>query len=334
MNDQKNINDAAQADAQIGVVIIGRNEGARLVACLNSLGRAHPIVYVDSGSTDDSVAAARAHGAEVVALDMSQPFTAARARNAGFARLTQIAAPAYVQFVDGDCELAPEWITRAAAFLGAHEDVAAACGRRREKFPEASLFNAQCDREWATPIGDADACGGDALMRVAAFEAVRGFNDTLIAGEEPELCLRMREQGFRIMRLDEEMTRHDAAITRLSQWWKRAMRAGHAYAEVSTLHKSSPKRIWAAEARRALLWSAFAPAALLAALFIHPAALLGLLIYPLQIARIALARGGSAFDWGDATLLTLGKFAEAQGVLKYHLNRLTGARARLIEYKS
>lgn len=71
----------------VAAVAIGRNEGARLVACLESMvGRVDPIIYVDSGSTDNSVAEARARGAEVVELDMSIPFTAARARNAGAAR--------------------------------------------------------------------------------------------------------------------------------------------------------------------------------------------------------------------------------------------------------
>lgn len=333
MSEQANINGAASVGPQIGVVIIGRNEGERLVACLASLGTARPVVYVDSGSTDASVAAARSHGADVVALDMSRPFTAARARNAGFARLMEIASPRYVQFIDGDCELSPGWIARAAAFLDAHDDYAVACGRRREKFPERSVFNRQCDREWAAPAGEAESCGGDALMRANAFQAVQGFDASLIAGEEPELCLRLRERGWRVMRLDEEMTRHDAAIATLSQWWKRAKRAGHAYAEVSAMHKMSPKRIWAHEPRRALMWSAIAPLALLGAL-LHPAALLLLLAYPLQIARIALRDGGSAFAWADAALMTLGKFPEAQGVLEYRLNRMTGANARLIEYKS
>ncbi len=334
MSEHADMNGASDKAPGIGVVIIGRNEGERLVACLASTGPGHAVVYVDSGSTDASVEAARAAGADVVALDMSLPFTAARARNAGFARLTDIAAPDYVQFVDGDCALAPGWIGKAAAFLSANQDYAVACGRRREKFPEASLFNRQCDREWATPVGEAEACGGDALMRVCAFKAVQGFDGSLIAGEEPELCLRLREKGWRIMRLDEEMTRHDAAITKLSQWWKRAVRAGHAYAEVSARHKDSDKRIWAAETKRALLWAAIAPLAVLAALLIHPAALALLLLYPAQIARIALKKGGAPFDWADAALLTLGKFAEAQGVLKYHLNRMTGAKAQLIEYKS
>ena len=99
----------------IGVVAIGRNEGERLRRCLESLdGHGLTVVYVDSGSTDDSVALARSLSIEVVDLDMSTPFTAARARNAGFERLLQIdPGVRFVQFLDGDCEVADGWLERA-----------------------------------------------------------------------------------------------------------------------------------------------------------------------------------------------------------------------------
>jgi GT2 family glycosyltransferase len=316
---------------EVGAVAIGRNEGARLVRCLASLtpGAAR-VVYVDSGSTDGSVAAARAAGANVVLLDTDQPFTAARARNAGLARLVEGGAPELVQFVDGDCELQPGWIPAARAFLETHPEVAAVCGRRRERHPEASLWNRLIDREWDTPIGEARACGGDALMRTRAVQAAGGFDPTLIAGEEPELCVRLRAAGWKVWRLDAEMTLHDAGMTRVGQWWKRARRAGHAYAEGAALHGRPPERHNVAQRNRALLWGAGLPlAAILLALFVSPWALLLLLAWPAQIARLARRDG----DWARATFLTLGKIAEAQGALGYHLGRLTGARARLIEYK-
>jgi GT2 family glycosyltransferase len=320
--------------ARIGHVAIGRNEGARLMACLASLARSGgPIIYVDSGSTDGSIEAARQHGAHVVALDMSIPFTAARGRNAGRRALAALAPDTdYVQFIDGDCELAEGWIATAQGFLDAHPNVAVVCGRRREKHPEASVYNRLCDQEWDTPIGDAEACGGDALMRRAAVEAVGGYCDSLIAGEEPELCVRLRERGWRIVRLDAEMTRHDAAMTRFGQWWRRTMRGGHAFAEVSELHRASPKRIWAREARRPLFWSALAPASVLAAVFVHPAVAGLLAAYPVQIARIA-ARSRQDDAWTSAAFTVLAKFPEAQGVLSYWWSRLAGRRAALIEYK-
>ena len=191
-----------EISAKIGIVAIGRNEGERLKSCLRSVvGTAGRVVYVDSGSTDRSVDAARAIGADVVALDMQVPFTAARARNEGLRRLRR-GSPnlAYVQFIDGDCEIIAGWLERAAAFLDTHPDVALVCGRRHERYPKGSIYNMLCDIEWDTAVGEAKACGGDVLMRIDALEAVNGYRADLIAGEEPELCVRLRIAGWRRIR--------------------------------------------------------------------------------------------------------------------------------------
>lgn len=317
------------AAGSLGAVVIGRNEGARLVACLQSLSfGVRPLVYVDSGSTDGSVAAARAMGAEVVALDTSIPFTAARARNAGFARLLEEGAPEFVQFVDGDCRVQPGWLPAARAFLAAHADVAVVCGRRREIHPEASVWNRLCDAEWDTPVGAAKACGGDALMRSAAVRQVDGYDPALIAGEEPELCLRLRAAGWRIWRLDAEMTLHDAAMHRIGQWWKRTRRAGYAFAEGAAMHGAAPEFHWVAETRRALIWGLGLPVAGLLGMFVSPWAALIFAAYPVQVLRLRRRLGLER-----ALFLTLGKLPEAMGVVQFWLNRLLRRRAALIEYK-
>ncbi len=314
----------------IAAVLIGRNEGERLLNCLASVSGLARIVYVDSGSTDGSVEAAEAVGAEVIVLDMTQPFTAARARNAGLERLRNLGErPDFVQFIDGDCELQSGWIDTAHGFLAEHETAAVACGRRRERFPKATVYNALCDAEWDTPIGRALACGGDALMRMAALDQVGGYNPNLIAGEEPELCVRLRGNGWEVWRLDCEMTLHDAAMTRFGQWWKRTRRAGHAYAEGAAMHGQPPERHFVAQARRALLWGAALPLViLLAALIFGPWALLFLAIYPAQVLRLSRRVG-----WRNAFFLTLGKFPEALGGLEFHLRRMVRRPAGLIEYK-
>ena len=143
-----------------GIVATGRNEGDRLKRCSRSIPTHVSVIFVDSASTDDSVAFARSKYATVVELDISKPFSAARARNEGFgALLSTKPHVAFVQFVDGDCELEPEWLGRATQFLETHPSVAAVCGRRRERFSDASLYNRMCDEEWNTRVGQADACG-------------------------------------------------------------------------------------------------------------------------------------------------------------------------------
>jgi GT2 family glycosyltransferase len=321
----------------IGVVVIGRNEGERLERCLASLvGVADKIVYVDSGSTDSSVQMAQGLGVVVVALDMTQPFTAARARNAGFECLQQLLQEmVYVQFVDGDCEVVDGWLAKAQAFLDEHSAVAVACGRRRERFPQRSIYNLLCDLEWDTPIGEAQACGGDALMRADAFASMNGFRPDLIAGEEPELCVRLRAAGWKVWRLDAEMTGHDAAITRFGQWWQRTLRGGHAFAEGAFLHGAAPERHWLRESRRAWLWGAGIPAvSVVAGLLFGWLGLLMLLVYPLQVVRLARRGHLSAREnWLHALLLVLGKFPEMLGQVKFLLGRFGARKASLIEYK-
>jgi GT2 family glycosyltransferase len=328
----------AMSVLDVGVVAIGRNEGDRLVACLRSVvGRVRTVVYVDSASTDGSASRARELGAEVVDLDLSRPFTAARARNEGFARLMEIAPDLrYVQFVDGDCVVVEGWIETAVARLEARSKVAVACGRRRERHPDASVWNRIIDVEWDTPVGDALACGGDALMRVEAFRAVGGFDASVIAGEEPELCVRLRRAGWAIERLDAEMTLHDAAMTAPRQWWTRAVRAGHAYAEGAAMHGDSGH--WVAETRRIWLWGAVVPAVAVAGAVPTLGLSLGLLLaYPVQAARIfrhTRARGRATSDAAAyAAAVTVGRFAELQGMVRYHRAHARGKRNTIIEYK-
>jgi GT2 family glycosyltransferase len=324
---------------QLGAVVIGRNEGDRFKRCLGSLlGRVERIVYVDSGSTDGSIEHARDQGVELVELDRSIPFTAARARNAGYERLRELSIELeLVMFVDGDCEVNPEFLGAAEAFLGTNPEYAVVCGRRRERFPEATVYNYLCDVEWNTPVGDALACGGDAMMRVDALSEVGGFDPTLIAGEEPELCIRLRGAGWQIRRIDYEMTLHDANVTRFSQWWTRAVRAGHAFAEISSMHESESSRKRSAKSLRSLFWGIGLP--LVTLLSSGPsggASLVLLALYPLNIARIALRlrHEGEPRPWTVATFLMVSKFPEALGWLRYQRGRLTGRRSTIIEYKA
>lgn len=188
----------------VAIVAIGRNEGARLERCLASLSGAQAgIVYVDSGSSDGSVAMARSRGVETVELDAASPFSAARARNAGYAALKQGGTlPAYVQFIDGDCSLQPGWIEAARKALEEDPRLGVVTGWRSEIHRERSVYNAMCDFEWRRPAGDILTCGGDMMVRSAAFESAGGFNEAVIAAEDDEFCVRIRKAGWKIRRLD------------------------------------------------------------------------------------------------------------------------------------
>lgn len=322
----------------MGVVLIGRNEGERLRRALESLAtRAEKLVYVDSGSTDGSVALARSFGATVVELDLRMPFTAARARNQGFEQLMALDGGLdAVFFVDGDCEVAPDWLTTAGAFLDAHPRVGVVWGLRRERFPDESIYNALCDIEWqGSAPGETKHCGGDALIRVVAFRQVNGYRPDLICGEEPEMCVRLRAVGWLIWHLKVPMTIHDAAIHRFTQYWKRMVRSGYAFANGAALHGAPPECHWVRETRRAWVWGFLLPmCTILAVAHFGWWGLLPLLCYPLQVLRVARSSGlPYPIKWVRATTLLVGKFAELCGQLKFLAHRLFRTQSRLIEYK-
>lgn len=321
---------------RVGAVAIGRNEGERLKRCIMSLqAEGIKITYVDSGSKDGSAEWAISQGISVVHLDMSRPFTAARARNKGFAQLIDLAPDIeFVQFIDGDCELQPDWLEKALSFLEEKPSAALVCGRRREKYPNESVFNQLCDIEWDTPVGETKACGGDFLIRSDSFNQVGGFRDDVIAGEEPELCFRLRAAGWKIYRLGFEMTLHDAAIYKFSQWWRRARRCGYAYALGASIHGRSPERYKVIECLRILFWGMSLPTSILLLCVVNTYFSVLLLIYLAQVFRLyRRSKIAHPLRMYNAIFLMLGKFPEAFGLLEFLVVRLRGSQVRIIEYK-
>lgn len=293
------------------------------------------VVYVDSGSEDSSVHEAKSRGHTVHELDLSEPFTAARARNCGFATLLDIKPDLdFVFFMDGDCKLAPGWIDKALKALEGDPALSIVCGRRREISPSSSIYNALCDREWNSPVGPALACGGDSVMRVSSFQSVGGFNNTVIAGEEPELCYRIRQGNGKIARLDADMTYHDAAISRFAEWAKRSQRSGYAYALGALMHGLGSERFKVRETVRICFWSGLLPFSLLASFTVSEVFSLLLIVYPIQILRIALKeKAAPDIRWSVAFYTVLGQFFEFKGVLKCWVDSFKKRDRTIIEYK-
>ena len=344
---------------KVGVVVIGRNEGERLKRCLASILAQHqgPVVYVDSGSSDGSVEHARSVGVEVVDLDMTQPFTMARGRNAGLNYLIEhYPACEFVQFVDGDCEVAAGWIDQGIRFLKANDRYALVCGNICERRPEASLYNNLMNMELQGPAGDIEACGGIALYRVGVFPNIGMFNEMMIAGEEGDLCLRLRQSGSKLMKLDIPMANHDADMRRFVQWWCRSVRCGHAYAHGFDLHRQAPEQ-HKEHYKKRQVFSSIAygfcfpvlllllvsvlltqPLSQFPLIFVFTAILFVLSLYIRLIEKCVKSRlvlGNSQSQaWLYGAFIALGKLPEAQGVAKYYINKMRGVTAKIIEYRA
>jgi len=327
----------------LSVVVIGRNEGERLSRCLESISHMRPlqgpieVIYVDSGSTDGSLERAVQFRAKVKRLESTDPCAAA-ARNVGW----RVAKAPIIFFLDGDTVLDSNFVADSIAELNA-PNVAVVFGNRREIKPKASIYNRVLDLDWNAPAGIVEFCGGDALMRREVLESVGGFDERLIAGEEPEMCRRIRALGFTILHVDRPMTGHDLAMTRFSQYWRRAFRTGYAYAEVSARFRNTDLPLWDRKARRNI---------------VHGAGLLGIIVgaplcsivfhslIPIATAVAIIAvlaiRTAVRFRWKTADLVTLLLFGLHShlvqipllfGQLKYQSDRFTGRTSKLIEYK-
>lgn len=320
---------------RIGIVVIGRNEGTRLIKCLYSLLKAKvPVVYVDSQSSDNSVAEAEALNVITIILDSSKPLNAARARNEGFTKLIQDYPDIqYVHFIDADCELTDNWLSYAIAALDKQEQTAVVCGRLHEKYRNQSIYMRLCDMDWYRKPGLIDACGGIATYRRNVFEQLNGFNETLIAGEEPDLCRRIREHGWNIWCLAENMGTHDSAMVHFSQWWVRTVRCGYAYALANELGDANK------QLTSICFWGGFFPLLIIASLIpTNNYGLLAFFAYPLQILKIFL-KYNVKFDLSRydrilyAVFCMLAKFPQFMGLLSFYGNKWRGNNSSIIEYK-
>jgi GT2 family glycosyltransferase len=318
------------------LVLIGRNEGERLVKSLATVvQQARRVVYVDSGSTDDSVAHAERAGAQVVNLDMSVPFTAARARNAGVeALLAQDDPPEFIQFLDGDCVLREGWINHATNAMRSDPQLAIVTGVQAELNRDTTVFNQMSDHEWKRPAGPIDACSGNMMVQVSAFEAVGGFDPNVIAAEDDEFCTRLRKAGWHLVRIPEPMAFHDGGILRFEQWWKRAERTGHGFAQVGHMHPDYFVR----ERQRGWVYGLILPMVAVFGAFVSSLVPLGVLaVYGLSFWKTAQGLKTEGVPTHEASrhaaFLTLSKFPNVIGMARYHWRRLNNAQMRIIEYK-
>lgn len=332
---------------ELGVVVIGRNEGERLKRCISSI-QLHfngPIIYVDSGSTDGSVEYCDEIGLEAIDLDMSTPFTMSRARNAGFKRLIDKHVHCkYVQFVDGDCELSTEWLATSYHFIKKQIRISSVCGILQEKFPDKNIYHRLMNMELKGHSGEIIACGGIAMFKIETFEKVGGFNESLIAGEEADLCLRIKSTGEKVWRLDVSMGTHDIDMHKFSQWWTRMKRTGHAYAQGFDMYGKGVYKHKQKQVLSSLIYGFIVPFFFIFSLSMLEGQEISITILILTIIiyiRVFLSSLYARLKLRDstfnsllyATAIIIGKFPEVLGIFIYYMNNMFGKTSLIMEYR-
>lgn len=253
-----NINNSSSIKKlDIDCVIIGVNAESTLEECIQSVLKSNytegniTIYYVDGGSSDQSLMIARNfQQVHVVEINPEYP-TPGMGRNCGW----KAGKAPLVQFLDSDTILDVNWFSKSVESLT--DKIGAIRGNRVEKNPELSTFNWIANLEWNAPPGECEAFGGDVLIRRSVLEATDGYDEVLVGGEDPELSQRVRLNRWKITQLNELMTKHDLAMTRISQYWKRAYRTGYGYAAVTTKHATKAKGFWFYEFNRIIIRGGF-----------------------------------------------------------------------------
>jgi len=262
---------------------------------------------------------------------------AAKARNLGW----QAARGEFILFLDGDTQLHPDFVTHALTTLN-EPKLCAAWGHRRESRPEQSLYTRVLDLDWVYPTGRTLYFGGDVLVRRAALDGVNGFDPTLNAGEEPEMCARLRAAGWEIEHIDVPMTLHDLAVTTFRAYWLRAYRSGIAYAEVAQRMKLRGDVLWQYEAQRDFRHAVvfiLAPFIWVAALWLSPHLALAMVALALLfVARTARrCQWKAPGQWGLCACYALHahfqKIPALFGQLKWRQAQARQAEIALVDYK-
>jgi glycosyltransferase involved in cell wall biosynthesis len=295
------------SEISLSVVVIGLDEEARIGEALASAidecppGVSLEVYYVDSGSSDRSVEIANSvQGVVIMHLGAQRP-SAAKARNAGLRR----AKAKYVQLLDGDSIIQPGWLRCALDYLEANPGVACVFGQCLEMNPKQSIYMRVCGLDWHIPPGDHRLCGGNAMWRREVLEHAGFFDESLQLGEEPDLCRRVREVGWRIRCIDRPMVRHDLGMVSFRQYWQRGVNSGKSYVRVAMRYWKSEEKLWLYEVVRN---------------FLEPFIWIGLLVFgawffgwmvggaalvcwwSLRAVRTAIKVRARVADWGDAFL--------------------------------
>lgn len=240
-------------DPFVSIVIIGRNEGDRLVKCIQSAqnleypSEKKEIIYVDSCSSDGSTESAKKLGIEKVYILEQEKTCAAMGRNLGL----QHADGELILFLDGDTQISSDFLTTAVPHFES-EEIAVVYGRRTEIHPD-SIYIKLCGSDWSQRIpGYTDTAAGDVLVRADVIREIGGYKE-IIAGEDPEMSNSVINAGYKILFLDINMVKHDLAMYNFKQYWRHSVRSGFAYAVVADLTKKRANPLWVDKSKKILL---------------------------------------------------------------------------------
>ncbi|MEZ4664407.1 MAG: glycosyltransferase [Caldilineaceae bacterium] len=217
----------------LSAIIITKNQEWNIERLIESIQRGAAmlekveIILVDSASTDATIERAQKYPIRIIQLQAEQRLTAAAGRHIGYKH----SSGQLILFLDGDMELDPAWLPKALSVMENHPDIAVVSGLiidlpKDAVSPGPNRTKAVHDQEFFA----VKYTGGAAMHRRRVIENVGDFNPYLYSDEEPDLCIRIRQQGHRIVRLYHPMVNHytdpPGGIWSLVGRWRRNLYLG------------------------------------------------------------------------------------------------------------
>ena len=327
-----------EATAITGIVVVGANPRISPEAAVRSAGDGRAVVFVSVGAGDEALSKAKQAGAIVVEGDPRSLTPGGRARNAGYRQLKKIAPHIrYVQFIESDNALDPDWISNAERFMERRTEVTIVEGIfQTAPSQQAELATINEARQKSISGEVALNSSENLFVRADKFEAVGGFRGDLLMRETDDLCVRLRRRGGRIWRIDYAMLVTGAAKPSQSSWWKSGVRRGFGNAYIASLHGGPPERVGVRETARAVFWGFTFPCLIIfsaiaggvGASMLAPSTpfyvVSGLVLgfgasaYVLKIFASAILRGAAKLSsWRRAFAIVFGKIPEFSGVWRF-----------------
>ena len=243
----------------IDVVILTWNDGDALQvavdSALGSVGVDVEVIVVDNGSSKPAAPV----GARLIRNEENRGV--APGRNQG----TRAGSGPFVCFLDSDARLREDTLTRLVAALEADEGIVLAAPVFSDQEPRASAGRAptlrrkalRCLNLTSSYVSDADptleqwdvdfAIGACQLFRRSAFEAVGGLDETYFYGpEDVDFCLRLREQGWRIVQVRGARCDHPPRRRFRRPLSKRGLQHGWAVVRHLWRHRAFARKVRAA----------------------------------------------------------------------------------------
>lgn len=218
----------------LAIIVVTYNEArhvARLLRSIKALERPAPIqietILVDGGSQDGTATAARAAGFDLVEERPGANIPVCR--NAGAA----LAKGDWLAYVDGDCELAPDWLTQALPFLRHFEQVMLGWPARPPDpmNPMQAAWNFHwlnknprleqvCGQDVVRHEGFRLATTRNMILTRAVFDAIGGFNEELSTGEDTDFAFRAYMADIPVLGIPSLRVQHHGEPRSLAQFYR------------------------------------------------------------------------------------------------------------------